>query len=283
MAIKRIGKKTVKRKSVKLSRKKFQRGTIGNFFVFGILALLMILGITAVGGLPSQTAPTAGQEVMVITPTPGTTYSNLQLKTFGYVTVAPTPTIPANSLCANRSVNTEPIILVGYSPAAGQTVGATGQIKVWVNDEHAPFVAPGEGVDPNTGATTPGDRAAKAQDGLLDEPALYIAPASAESGGAAHFPDFIKGWVNNNPQQGGFGRNGNGGTIVKGPQFDPLPPGSAPLGGPNPNGTLPNNFVAEYIWNVSNLGLTTGTYQAEFVVHDGDFDRGIGCVSIQIQ
>ena len=278
MAVKRTGKKTVKRKSSKFSGKKFQRGTIGNFFVFGVLALLMVLGITAVGGVPSQTAPTSGQEVEVITPTPGNTYSNLQLKTFGYVTIAPTPTVPAGSLCANRAVNTEPIILVGYSPAAGQTVGATGQVKVWVNDEHAPFVAPGELIDPNTGATTPGDRAAKANDGLLDEPALYI-DTTTISGVAAHFPDFIKGWVNNEPQNGFL----NGGNIEKGPQYDPLPPGSAPLGGPNPNGTLPNNFVAEYIWNVANLGLTSGTHTAEFVVHDGDFDRGIGCVTIQIQ
>ncbi len=37
------------RKSKKLTRKKLQKGTIGNFLVFGILVLLMVLGIMAVG------------------------------------------------------------------------------------------------------------------------------------------------------------------------------------------------------------------------------------------
>jgi hypothetical protein len=278
MAAKKTVKKPMKR-SKRISGKKFQRGTVGNFFVFGVLALLMVLGITAVGGLPSQMAPTSGQVVDVVTPTPGQNYSNLQLKTFGYVTIAPTPTPPAGSLCTNRAVNTEPIILSAYYPGPGQTVGNTGQIKVWVNDERPPFVAPGEQIDMSTGAvTTPGDRAAKAPDGYLDEPSLYISPATAESGGAPHFPDFIKGTFNNSPSQSFFS-NGN---IVKGPPYDPLPAGST-VGGPNPNGFAPNMYVAEYIWNVANLGLTTGTYQAEFVIHDGDIDRGVGCVSITIQ
>jgi hypothetical protein len=276
MAVKRTVKKTVKKTSKRISRKKLQRGSIGNFFVFGVLALLMVLGITAVGGLPSQMAPTSGQVVNIVTPTPGSAHNNLQLKWFGYVTIAPTPTPVKSSLCTNRSVNTEPIILSGYSPAPGQAVGNTGQIKVWVNDEGAPFVAPGEKIDMTTGAvTTPGNRTAKAQDGYLYEPALYISPSTAESGGAAHFPDFIKGEFNNNPPT--FR------TVVKGPKIDPLPPGSNPIGGPNPNGFAFNQYTAEYIWNVTNLGLTSGTYQAEFVIHDGDIDRGVGCVSITIQ
>src|SRR5712664_1408068 len=113
MAVKRTVKKTVKKKGKKISGKKFQRGTIGNFFVFGILALLMVLGITAVGGVPSQMAPTSGQVVNVITPTPGTALNNLQLKWFGYVTIAPTPTPSAGSLCNNRAINTESTILIG--------------------------------------------------------------------------------------------------------------------------------------------------------------------------
>jgi hypothetical protein len=40
--------------------------------------------------------------------------------------------------------------------------------------------------------------------------------------------------------------------------------------------------VAEYVWNVNSLGLSPGTYDAEFVIHDGDKDRGIGCVTIVI-
>ena len=109
-------------------------------------------------------------------------------------------------------------LLLAIQPAAGQTVSATGQIIVWVNDEGAPFVAPGEQVNPTTGAiTTVGDRAAKAADGYLFEPALYIAPATVETGGQPHFPDFIKGQFNN---------TGLLGNVTNGPAYDPLPPGS---------------------------------------------------------
>jgi hypothetical protein len=279
MAAKKKVKKTAS-KGRKLSQKKLQKGTVGNFFVFGILALLMVLGITAVGGLPSQNAPTSGQVVNVITPTPGQNYNNLQLKSFGYVTIAPTPLPPTNSLCNNRSVNTEPGILAAYYPGTGQTVAANGQIKVWVNDERPPYVAPNEQINLSTGAITqPGDRTAKASDNYLYEPALYLDGATVEANGSPHFPDFIKGQFNNNPTQGGFLKP----TVVTGPKYDPLPAGSAPVGGPNPNGFDPNQYTAEYLWNVSGLGLTTGSHQAEFVIHDGDFDRAVGCVSIQIQ
>lgn len=255
------------------------------FLFFGVLALLIVLGITAVGGLPSQVAPTSGQVVMAITPTPGQNYNNLQLKSFGYVTIAPTPTPPTDSLCTNRAINTEPIILVGYYPGPGQSVGNTGQVKVWVGDERPPYVAPGEQINTTTGAVTKaGDRTAKANDGLLYEPALYISPATPQndlSGG--HFPNYIKGQFNNNPQAGGFLHP----TVVTGPKPDPIPAGSTPTQSPNQFGwgfgLNQNTYNAEYLWNVSNLGLSSGTYQAEFVIHDGDYDRGIGCVSIQIQ
>jgi hypothetical protein len=282
MAIKRTVKKTVKKKSKKVAGKKFQRGTVGNFFVFGVLALLMVLGITAVGGLPSQMAPTSGQVVSIVTPTPGSAHDNLQLKWFGYVTIAPTPTPPKASLCNNRAVNTEPIILTAYFPGQGQTVGngPNDYVKVWVNDERPPFISPGELFDLTTGVvTTPGNRTAKADDNYLYEPALYISPATAETGGTAHFPDIIKGQVNNNPSNSAFLKP----QVVNGPHWDPLPAGSNGVGGPNPNGSAPNDYVAEYLWKVSNLGLTAGTYQAEFVIHDGDFDRGVGCVAITIQ
>ena len=260
----------IKRKRGKTTAKKIQRGTVGNFFVFGVVALLLVLGITAVGGLPPQSYPNTGQVVNIITPTQGPNYNNLQLKTFGY---ASTVTIPA--LCKSKAVNNEPEILVGYQPAPGQAVSASGQIKVWVNDEGAPFIAPGENVNLTTGQViSPGNRAAKASDGYLYEPALYIAPYTAESGGNAHFPDFIKGQFNNNPPND---------KVVNGAPYDTIPPGSNPPGGPNPNGNRPNQYTAEYIWNVANLGLTTGTYEAEFLIHDGDRDRGVGCVTIQIQ
>lgn len=278
MAAKKLIKKPPS-KGKKVSRKKLQKGTVGNFFVFGVLALLMVLGITAVGGLPSQGAPTGGQIVNVITPTVGPNYNNLQLKSFGYVTIVPTPTPPKNSLCNNGSVNTEPGILAAYFPGTGQSVPTTGQIKVWVNDERPPYIAPGEQINTSTGAITKaGDRTAKASDNYLYEPALYLDSATVENNGSAYFPDFIKGQFNNNPSQGGFLKP----TIVTGPPYDPLPAGST-VGGPNPNGFDPNQYTAEYLWDVSKLGLTSGSHQGEFVIHDGDFDRAVGCVSIQIQ
>ncbi len=175
------------------------------------------------------------------------------------------PTVMMPALCMEGGVNNEPEILVGYAPANGQTVGADGQIKVWINDEGAPFVSPGEVIDQVTGKiTVPGDRTAKAPDGYLWEPALYIAPQTAENGGTPHFPSYIKGWYNNTLKKGG-------GVLVQG--MDPPPAGSM----------LTEKYTAEDIWDVSSLGLAPGTYVAEFVIWDGDKDRGVGCVTIVIK
>jgi len=167
-------------------------------------------------------------------------------------------------LCQAGDVNNEPEILVGYTPANGQTVGANGQIKVWVNDEAPPTIAPGEIVDASTGRITmPGDRTATAPDGYLWEPALYIAPQTAENGGTPHFPTIVKGDYDNNMTNGpGLSASG----------MDPPPAGSV----------LSEQYTAEFIWDVSSLGLAAGTYTAEFVIHDGDTDRGVGCVTIVI-
>jgi hypothetical protein len=165
------------------------------------------------------------------------------------------------------TLNTEQEILVAYSPAVGQAAGPQGQIKVWVNDEHPPFIAPGEQVDPSTGAiAVPGNRTATAPDGLLWEPALYFAPQTPLNGGVPHFPQWIKGWYNNaSPNFGAaFG--------FQVPGMDPPPPGS----------TLAAKFTGEDIWEVSSLGLSPGTYTGVFVIHDGDRDRAIGCVTITI-
>lgn len=181
---------------------------------------------------------------------------------------------PPPSLCTNDAVNNEPEILAAYSPAMGQSVARNGQIKVWVNDEAPPFIAQNEKVDPTTGAVlTPGDRTGKAADGYLWEPALYIAPQSAETGGTPHFPQWIKGHYNNNPLAG-KPMGGRGapvpGTI--GAPMDAVPAGT----------TLKEKYTDEYVWDVCALGLAPGTYTAEFVIHDGDTDRGVGCVTIVI-
>jgi hypothetical protein len=214
----------------------------------------------------------------------------------GAVTDCSPPSTPPPSLCTNTAVNTEPEILAAYSPAPGQSVPRNGQIKVWCNDEGPCFIAPGEKVDPNTGAiVTPGDRTAKAADGYLFEPALYIAPETAENGGTPHFPNWIKGQYNNEP-------NETSPPMCGGPMGGPM---GGPKGGPMgtttattttqscgtvgalidalPTGTpLREKFTDEYVWDVCSLGLGPGTYTAEFVIHDGDRDRGIGCVTIVI-
>jgi hypothetical protein len=175
----------------------------------------------------------------------------------------PPPAPPA--ACTDQSVNNEPEILVGFSPGMGQTVGLTGQIKVWVSDENSPFIAPGEQVDNTTGAiASPGNRTATANDGLLYEPALYIAPQSPTNGGTPYFPQWIKGAYNNNPP--------NRGTFTGGAPIDPPPAGTSRL----------LTYTGEFIWDVSALGATPGSYTAVFSVHDGDHDRGIGCVTIVI-
>jgi hypothetical protein len=176
---------------------------------------------------------------------------------------------PPPGLCTNKEINTEPEILAGYSPANGAAVGATGQIKVWINDERASLIALNEQIDPMTGRiTAPGDRTGKAPDGYLWEPALYIAPETAESGGTPHFPQQIKGWYNNMPPY----VRGSSMTGIEVPGMDPAPAGTK----------LSERYTTEDIWDVSALGLKPGTYSAEFVIHDGDRDRAIGCVTITI-
>ena len=205
----------------------------------------------------------AGGVVMTCTPNSACLPGETSERCDAGVDAGPPPPPPA--VCTDSTVSTEPKILVGYSPAMGQTVGMTGQIKVWVNDENSPFIAPGEQVDNTTGAiTTPGTRTATAADGLLDEPALYIAPATPTNGGTPHFPQLIKGSYNNNPPTRG--------TFTGGAPIDPPPAGSM----------LGATYTAEFIWDVSALGLAPGSYTAVFSVHDGDRDRAIGCVTIVI-
>ncbi len=191
---------------------------------------------------------------------------------FGPGCDAGVPTLPpAPKLCTDPTVSTEPKIIAGYSPTAGQTVGSNGQIKVWITDECPAFVATGEMVDATTGQiTVAGDRTAKAIDNYLLEPALYIAPMSADTGGTPHFPQWVKGDYNNAPNALGCYLGSSG---TKGPAVDPAPPGSAPLD---------QFFNTEFIWDVNALGLGPGTYLAQFLIHDGDFERAVGCIAITI-
>jgi hypothetical protein len=172
-------------------------------------------------------------------------------------------------LCTPGGANDEPEILVGFAPATGGHVAANGQIKVWVNDECPPAIAPGEQVDPATGMiTTIGDRMAVAADGYLWEPALYIAPATAEHGGQPHFPTRILGTFADGPTS----HSGCASRALNSMGIEPVPPGTS----------ASSMFTAEFVWDVSSLGLAPGSYEAEFVIHDGDRDRGVGCIPFTI-
>jgi len=68
--------------------------------------------------------------------------------------------LPTGHICSNNPFSDESEIFVGTDPAPGQVAKSGGKIRVWVNDEGAPKIAPGEKVDPATGQITPGDRSA---------------------------------------------------------------------------------------------------------------------------
>jgi hypothetical protein len=140
-----------------------------------------------------------------------------------------------------------------------------------MNDEGAEGVAPGEVIDTTTGLTTKaGDRTAVAADGYLWEPALYINGSST-----AHFPTQIRGSYNSSytysSKSHTLALNKGAGVLVSG--MEPPPAGTS----------LTESYTTENIWDVSSLGLAAGTYHATFVVHDGDHDRAVGCVTIVIQ
>jgi hypothetical protein len=163
-------------------------------------------------------------------------------------------------------LNNEPDILVQFEPSSGGTVTSGGQIKVWVQDECAPTVAPGTQLDPNTGAITAvGTPTALAPDGYPWEPVLYV-------NGTAYVPTTIKGSVTVAPPPLDRSNCIGGGTgIISGPTPDPV---QAPI--------IPGYYTAEDIWDVNSLGLSAGTYNGEFVIHDGDVNRAIACVTIVI-
>jgi hypothetical protein len=193
--------------------------------------------------------------------------------------------------CGDPNVNTERGMIVAYSPAAGQAVGAAGQIVVWANDECPLVIAPGEKVDPSTGAiTVPGNRSAKLSDGYLAEPALYVAPATAENGGTPHFPTAIKGGFNSSyPPSELMACDCNGGFVAlqDAPAHLLAPDGGAatlvPMDPPPPGTTLSCFYTAEYVWDVPSLGLAPGTYGVELSIPDGDGDRQEACLTVLIQ
>jgi hypothetical protein len=205
--------------------------------------------------------------------------------TSGY---SPLPT--ENDLCPTNQFSTEPIIFVGTDPAPGQAVGPNGEIRVWVNDETPPKIAPHEIVDPITGKITPGDRTATdgAGNGFFRwEPALYITPftsanrngpfsGDAENHGKPYFPTQIRGDYDPNPEglpiemvgppiDTDFTNFENGSEIVQ-----------------LTNKELIIGFTSEYTWSANSLGLSPGAYHVELVIHDGDINLGITCIALHL-
>lgn len=277
-----------KKKQLKRRVRRSHRGavTTGTIFVVAFLILLAGFGFLLTGGKsPTPVMLQPEGEQMGIQPAVTEPAKNqLQLYTFGGVTVTPKPpppTLPAPPLkgdaCISNPFNEEPETFVGSSPASGQLVTAGQQLKVWIADGNGGSISPGEKIDPATGQiTTPGDRTANDGRGTnyyLWEPSLYITKVDspttpgpfagdAENGGQPAFPSYIKGDVTEKDD----------GPFLNTPPADPPPTKNAEEG----------PYIAQYIWEVNSLNLPQpGYYRVQFIVHDGDGDLGINCFMIQ--
>lgn len=181
--------------------------------------------------------------------------------------------------CEENPLNKEPEVLFASDPAFGGIALPGGQIKVWVWDDDGSggSISQGTVVDRTTGQiTTPGDRTLTDRAGYLWEPAIYLTKLSSpgdpgpysgdkENGGPAYFPTAVKGVANQQP---------SGGDLTSAP-IDP--PVNIIV-----NRIARNWTLSEFIWDVSSLGLTTGYYRAQIILHDGDTHLSINCTTIQI-
>lgn len=289
---------TTKKKSKKNHKKlSFKNKGFSAFFLLVVVAMSIFLA----GAFESTQTPNPVQVI----PDPNQTFADptgkdsLQLKTISFISVTPPPSGPIKVNCQD-TYNTESKILIGSDPAPGGTA-SNGMLRIWVNDEGAPYIAPGEQVDLTTGAITqPGDRTAKdtgtdGQGKYLWEPAIYLttitAPGQvgpftgdAESGGKPYFPVAIKGDFNNSTSRGKSGK----GSGTKGAPIDTdyinFENGPSYVGKPATT-NFDEQYTTEFIWSVADLkaqGVIPGLYHAEEVIHDGDVNLAVNCVAIQI-
>lgn len=310
-----LGKRVSK---ARVNKGKIDRGTI----FWGIFIVLAgSFAYTLIGAqLPKLDNSKTGSPVVIITPPPEEARKNLQLYTFQGVTVTPTPT-PAPTTppsatgtpispgtqavgCEKSKYNEEPENFLGVDPAPPGGAVSNGRIRAWKVDEMPGLIAPDEIVDPNTGEITKeGDRQAKddylgKEPKFLWEPTVYVAPASGNPPTEPfcdatkpeckpYFPIIIKGDYNSDRVWNlGWG----GGTKRKGPpissdwknfqngnreaiQYAKFYTGEGEPGSPSIN---------EYIWDVTKFGLPSGSYWAQFVIHGGDPDNFIFCITIKI-
>jgi hypothetical protein len=228
----------------------------GALYIIFIMLSLFGFAYIISGPTPSQTPILTGPEVIVNGQQTNTSRAMLQLYNFNGVTITP----PTTNLCTKGGANKNPDALIAYSPDQATAVSTEGQIALWVSDTAPPYISPNEVVIRSSGSIkTPGDRAAKAPDNYLLEPQLYVFPATVENNGKAYFPNFVKGYYNN-------------GTALNSYNSDVLPVNSLPQ----------KTFTAEFIWNVSGIGLTDNDYQIEFVAHDGHEVLGVKCITIRV-
>jgi hypothetical protein len=176
-------------------------------------------------------------------------------------------------------------ILIGFDPPPGGSANSTTDIRVWVGDGEGAMISKGATVAAD-GRVTHGDINAKNPE-IADPPFLWganiyltrlIAPSQPgpfagdfENGGTPYPVHYVKGHIQNADKKKAPGNP---------PPIDD-PTGYAAEGG---HGQRPQ--WAELIWKADELkaqGIVPGTYRAQFVVGDGDFDQAINCITINIQ
>ena len=249
-------------------------GGIDITVVFIIIAILFAALLSS-GSVPKpSTTPPDGKYVPE-TPAAGSSHESLQLKYFTFKKVE----LPKGNACSDNPFNEEPDIIYASDPAFGGVAKSGGQIKIWVweDDGNGGSVAPGEKVDETGKIITFGDRAAKDDNGSLWEPSIYITPLTApdqlgpyagdkENNGTPYFPSYIKGVAN----YGGRGLGDLNSVAID-------PPVNITVKKTGTDWTF-----SEFIWDVNTLGLTTGYYRVQIILHDGDSDLAINCTTIQI-
>ena len=256
---------------------KFSKGFIDVtvLFIIGVIALGAFLTTGFKTKLPKST-----DNYVPETPTPDPEdRKSLQLNTLKFKKVE----LPTVNTCAASNFNREPYIFIASDPLPGGTAVPGGRIRVWVDDGNGGSVSDGENIDKNTGQIiTPGDRTATDGKGTgyyLWEPALYITPLTspnqpgpysgdAENGGKPYFPQYVRGRVVY--------------TDSNTTRFLQIPPIESPVGFEVPRSKDHGGNQAQFIWEVNSLGLTPGFYRSQIVVHDGDGDLAINCVTIQL-
>ncbi len=218
---------------------------------------------------------------------------SLQLKIIKFKTIPIGNDCNTNQLQSTR----ESSVAWALSPGPDENIGAGGKIKLWYTDELPLTLGKGNvsPYDPSNHIINPnvGDESARDINNFPYFPSLFITDVTsnpsdtsgdAENGGTPHKPDEIWGtWK----AAGGYG------SSVP-PNKQDLPSGADPFPAESnlkfKDGTiisvaLGQNYGSEIIWQVDNLGLTSGhTYRVQFIVHDGDFegDIGEGCTTIKL-